>query len=133
MQGAEPTTNSGWTGVTRVLIVDDNPSIVRVTSLLLERRGFEVRSAEDESFLEIAESWQPAVILMDVHLPKIDGVEATRRLKENAGTATIPVVLMTGDSEAIDLATQCGADDLIIKPFGNNDLVDMLTRLAKVS
>jgi CheY-like chemotaxis protein len=116
--------------VTRVLIVDDNPSIVRVTSLLLERRGFEVRSAEDDSFLEIAETWQPSVILMDVHLPKIDGVEATRRLKENGATASIPVVLMTGDSEAIDLATQCGADDLIIKPFGNNDLVDMLTRLA---
>ena len=116
--------------MTRVLIVDDNPSIVRVTSLLLERRGFEVRSAEDDSFLEIAEQWKPEVILMDVHLPKIDGVEATRRLKENPATASIPVVLMTGDVEAIDLATQCGADDLIIKPFGNNELVAMLTRLA---
>jgi two-component system alkaline phosphatase synthesis response regulator PhoP len=117
--------------VTKVLIIDDNPSIVRVTSLLLERRGFEVRSSEDDSFLEIAEQWQPSVILMDVHLPKIDGVEATRRLKENTLTAMIPVVLMTGDSEAIDLATQCGANDLIIKPFGNNDLVEMIQRLAK--
>ena len=114
----------------KVLIVDDNPSIVRVTTLLLERRGLEVRSAEDDSFLEIAEQWQPAVVLMDVHLPKIDGVEATRRLKENPPTSAIRVVLMTGDSEAIDLATQCGADDLIIKPFGNNDLVEMIKRLA---
>lgn len=117
--------------MTKVLIIDDNPSIVRVTSLLLERRGFEVRSSEDDSFLEIAEQWQPSVILMDVHLPKIDGVEATRRLKENSLTATIPVVLMTGDSEAIDLATQCGANDLIIKPFGNNELVEMIARLAR--
>lgn len=114
----------------KVLIVDDNPSIVRVTTLLLQRRGLEVRSAEDESFLEIAEQWQPAVVLMDVHLPKIDGVEATRRLKENLATSAIRVVLMTGDSEAIDLATQCGADDLIIKPFGNDTLVEMIKRLA---
>src|SRR5687768_2148569 len=119
--------------VTKVLIVDDNQSIVRVTSLLLQRRGFEVRSADDDSYFDIAEQWQPAVILMDVHLPKIDGVEATRRLKEHAVTSAIPVVLMTGDAEAIDLATQCGANDLIIKPFGNDALVALLTRLAQVS
>jgi len=114
----------------KILIVEDNPSIVTVTRLVLEREGMEVRSAEDESCFGIAEEWAPSVILMDVRLPRLDGIEACMQLKLNAATTRIPVVLMTADRDGAELVRQSCADGLLAKPFSNRDLVETVRRFG---
>lgn len=110
----------------RVLIVDDNASIVMVTRIVLERSGFEVETAEDERVFAIAESWGPSVILMDVRLPLLNGVEACSRLKSNPATLGIPVVLMTASHNAEELARAAGADGVLHKPFSNSELIETI-------
>ncbi len=114
----------------KVLIVEDNPSIVTVTRLILEREGMQVRSAEDEQCFTIAEEWIPSVILMDVRLPRLDGIEACMQLKLNAATTRIPVVLMTADQDGAELVDEACADGLLAKPFSNKDLVAMVRKFA---
>jgi CheY-like chemotaxis protein len=114
--------------VTKILIIDDNESIVKVMRLLLEREGFQVNSADDDAVYSIAESWQPSVILMDVRLPKLDGVEACQRLKNNPMTTAIPIILLTADTTAAELQREGGADDLLMKPFHNADLLEKVRK-----
>jgi CheY-like chemotaxis protein len=116
--------------VTRVLIVDDNASIVKVTRIVLERSGFSVESADDDGLFAIVESFAPAIILMDARLPKLDGVDACRRLKGDPRTAPTPVVLMTGDHMAHQLAATAGADGVLTKPFSNSELIGTIRRLT---
>jgi two-component system alkaline phosphatase synthesis response regulator PhoP len=118
--------------VTRVLIVDDNASIVKVTRIVLERSGFEVESADDDRLFKIVESFEPAIILMDARLPKLDGVDACRRLKTNPRTAPTPIVLMTGDHSAPELAEKAGANGVLMKPFSNSDLIGTIRRFVDV-
>lgn len=112
----------------KILMVEDNVSIVTVTRLVLEREGFEVRSSDDDGCFMIAEDWQPSVILMDVRLPKLDGIEACMQLKLNAQTTHIPVVLMTADQDGAALVQLACADGLLAKPFSNKVLVETIRR-----
>ena len=116
----------------KVLIVEDNVSIVTVTRLVLEREGMEVRSAEDERCFNIAEEWSPSVILMDVRLPRLDGIEACMQLKLNAATTRIPVVLMTADQDGVTLVDEACADGLLPKPFSNKDLIATVRKFGSV-
>jgi two-component system alkaline phosphatase synthesis response regulator PhoP len=118
--------------VTRVLIVDDNASIVKVTRIVLERSGYVVESADDERLFALVETWEPAIVLMDARLPLIDGVDACRRLKTNPMTAGLPVVLMTGDHGAHELAASAGADGVLMKPFSRTDLIGTIERLVAI-
>lgn len=117
--------------MTKVLIVDDNASIVKVTRIVLERSGFEVESADDDRLFPLVESFGPSIILMDARLPKLDGVDACRRLKENPRTASTPIVLMTGDHSAPELAESAGANGVLMKPFSNVDLLGTIRRLVE--
>lgn len=119
--------------MTRVLIVDDNASIVKVTRLVLERSGFQVESADDESLFALVESWMPSIILMDARLPKLDGVDACRRLKGDPRTSSTPVVLMTGDHSAPELAASAGANGVLMKPFSGSDLIGTIERLVDIT
>jgi two-component system alkaline phosphatase synthesis response regulator PhoP len=117
--------------VTRVLIVDDNASIVKVTRIVLERSGFVVESADDERLFALVETFAPSIILMDARLPRLDGVDACRRLKEDPRTAPTPIVLMTGDHSAPELAASAGANGVLMKPFSNSDLIGTIRRLVE--
>jgi CheY-like chemotaxis protein len=114
--------------VSKVLIVDDNVSIVKVLRLLLEREGYQVESGDGEEVFDLAESWQPSIILMDVRLPKLDGVEACKRLKGSPVTSGIPIILLTADVSAPELTVEGRADDLLIKPFRNADLLEKIRK-----
>ncbi|MCP9849923.1 response regulator [Cyanobium sp. Morenito 9A2] len=113
----------------RVLLVEDNELNRDMLSRRLLRRGFEVVMALDGAqALALAVSAEPALILMDMSLPVIDGWEATRRLKAEAATASIPVIgltahAMAGDREA---CLQAGCDDYDTKP------VDLARLLGKI-
>jgi CheY-like chemotaxis protein len=119
----------------RVLLVEDNEMNRDMLSRRLGRKGFEVVMAEDGAqALEMAISETPALILMDMNLPVIDGWEATRRLKAQAATAAIPVIGLTahamdGDREA---CLQAGCDDYDTKPVDLPRLLDkMASQLAR--
>jgi two-component system cell cycle response regulator DivK len=103
----------------KVLLVEDNEMNRDMLSRRLARRGYEVVVAVDgEQGLAMAEAEKPALILMDMSLPTIDGWEATRRLKASASTRAIPIIALTAHAMAGDRekALAAGADDFDTKP-----------------
>ncbi len=106
--------------MTRVLVVEDNPANMTLAVFLLESAGHSVLSATDaEAALALARTEQPDLILMDIQLPGMDGLEATSLLKADAATRHIPVIALTalamkGDEERIRAA---GCDGYIAKPI----------------
>ena len=107
-----------------ILLVDDEPSIIKLARLYLERDGFRIQSAKDgESALSMIEREHPALVVLDVMLPKIDGFEVCRRLR--ALHASTAILMLTARDEDIDkiLGLELGADDYLTKPFNPRELV----------
>jgi two-component system cell cycle response regulator DivK len=114
----------------KLLIVDDEPDNIELLARRLTRRGFEVVSATCAlEGIATAESAQPHLVLMDIKMPQVDGLEATRRLKANPATKHIPIITLTAHAMAEDraLALAAGADEYESKP------VDLPTLLAKMA
>ena len=110
----------------RILVVDDDRDIARFVELNLSLEGFEVEVAHDgERALELATANPPDLILLDVMMPVVDGVEVVRRLRAQSSTASIPVVMLTAKSLSADkvVGLTAGADDYIVKPFDTLELV----------
>lgn len=118
----------------QILIIEDNAANMRLTELLLTSAGHSVLSAVDaETGLKLARERQPDLILMDIHLPEMDGLSATALLKKDAGTAAIPVVALTAmamkeDKEKIRLA---GCNAYIIKPLRYKELYRVIDTLLE--
>jgi len=111
--------SSGRRGARVILVVDDTSDTRDIYSLYLSSKGFKVPTARDGiSGLEAASVHQPDVIVMDLSMPGVDGIEATRRLKADPRTAHIPVVLLTAyPLNAVQGgALEAGADDFLTKP-----------------
>jgi two-component system, OmpR family, KDP operon response regulator KdpE len=111
---------------TRVLVVDDEPQIVRALKVLLREAGFEAVAAETASAaLDIAALHPPEAAIVDLVLPDIDGIEVTRRLREWSG---MPILVLSavGEEDQKVRALEAGADDYITKPFGARELVARL-------
>ena len=103
-----------------ILIVDDNPANLRLTEAVLEASGYEVHGAVDApSALEAVASFHPRLILMDVQLPGMDGLELTRRLKADSATRDIVIVAATAYAMSDDKlqARQAGCDGYLTKPI----------------
>ena len=114
-----------------ILIVEDNELSRDMLSRRLRRRGFEVATAPDaEIGMELAHRDRPAVILMDMSLPRIDGWEATRRLKASPDTRTIPIIALTAHAMAGDResALEAGCDDYDTKPVELPRLLEKIER-----
>jgi two-component system KDP operon response regulator KdpE len=109
--------------VTRVLVVDDEPQIRRALRTNLRARGFEIDLAETgEQALELVARHRPDVVVLDLGLPGIDGVEVVRGLR---GWSSVPIVVLSvRDAEADKVqALDAGADDYVTKPFGMDELL----------
>ncbi len=110
----------------KVLIIEDNPANMTLATFLLQSAGHAVLSASDaESGLTLAHNEQPDLVLMDIQLPGMDGLEATALLKSGATTRDIPVIALTalamkGDEERIRAA---GCDGYIAKPLAYRDFL----------
>jgi two-component system, cell cycle response regulator DivK len=118
----------------RVLLVEDNEMNRDMLTRRLVRRGFEVSIAEDGlRGVELAGTEQPDIVLMDLSLPGIDGWEATRRLKADPKTSSIPVIALTAHamSEDRDRALETGCDDFDTKPIDLTRLLDKMERLLQ--
>jgi len=103
-----------------VLVADDDPDILALVRFRLERDGYEVLSAPDgETALDLAMARTPDLAVLDVMMPRLDGYEVTRRLREHGPTTTIPIILLTARVQEPDLERgfQAGADDYVTKPF----------------
>src|SRR5688572_17792752 len=119
----------------RVLIVDDDRKVLDLLVELLELEGYEVAAAEDgaEAF-ELAQSFDPDVVVSDVVMPVVGGLELCRRLKEHQPTAYIPVLLISGIRKSDDAGIEglyAGADDYLDLPFRNEELLVKVARLVE--
>ncbi len=117
-----------------ILLVDDEPSIIQLARMYLERDGFRIHEAGDgESALEITERQKPALIVLDVMLPGLDGFEVCRQLR-GAGNQT-PIIMLTARDEDIDkiLGLELGADDYLTKPFNPRELVARVKAILRRS
>jgi two-component system, OmpR family, KDP operon response regulator KdpE len=109
--------------VTRVLVVDDEPQIVRALQINLRARGFEVHIADTgASALKVAAQHPPELVILDLGLPDMDGVAVIRGLR---GWTEAPIVVLSGRSDSADKveALDAGADDYLTKPFGIDELL----------
>ena len=108
-----------------ILVVDDEPTIAEVVARYLERAGYETRTAADgPSALAAAASSRPDLVVLDIMLPGLDGLEVMRMLHENGG-GRVPVILLTAKGEEPDriVGLRSGADDYVVKPFSPLELV----------
>lgn len=118
-----------------ILIVDDNPINLKLARLLLSAEGYEVRTALDaEQALGLLGEFQPHLILMDIQLPGMDGLELTRRLKADPKTHTIAIVALTayamkGDEEK---ALACGCSGYISKPIDTRHFSAQVARYLQL-
>ncbi len=106
-----------------VLVVYDEHNIVNIIAFNLKKEGYEVLTAGDgEEAVEIVEKHQPDLILLDIMMPKMDGYEACRKIREKYN---IPIIMLTARAEELDkvLGLEMGADDYVTKPFGTRELI----------
>ena len=115
-----------------ILLVDDEPSIVSLAKMYLEREGFRIESAGNGLLaLEKVEQLKPSLIVLDIMLPGADGLEVCRRLR-GAGNQT-PIIMLTARDEDIDkiLGLELGADDYLTKPFNPRELVARIKAILR--
>src|SRR5215813_2325655 len=110
----------------RVLIVDDDPDIQRLVSYNLSQAGFQVLSASTgRSALDSVQKQPPDLIILDIMMPDVDGMEVCRTLRQRENSRRIPIIMLTARSEEIDrvVGFELGADDYVMKPFSPRELV----------
>src|ERR1044072_2331633 len=111
---------------TRILIIDDEQDVIDLLSLHLRKAGFALSTATDGATgLRLAREEPPALIILDLMLPKMPGLEICKVLKTDAATRNIPVLMLTAKAEEIDriVGLEFGADDYVTKPFSPRELV----------
>jgi two-component system KDP operon response regulator KdpE len=119
--------------MTRVLVVDDEPQIVRTLRINLSARGYQVLTAHDgRSALKAAAEGKPDVVVLDLGLPDIDGTEVIDGLR---GWTTIPIIVLSACTDSSDKvrALDSGADDYVTKPFGMDELLARLRAAVRRS
>jgi two-component system phosphate regulon response regulator PhoB len=110
----------------RILLIEDEPDIAEVLQYNLEKEGFAVETAHrGDSGLEAIRRGAPDLVLLDLMLPGMDGLELTRLLKRDGGTSRVPIVMLTARGEEVDriVGLELGADDYISKPFSPREVV----------
>jgi len=107
----------------RILVVDDEPQLIRVLRTGLKSRGYDVRGASDgESGMEVFSEWHPDLVITDLAMPNVDGLEFCRRLR---AISQVPIIVLSakGEEKTKVEALDIGADDFVTKPFGIDELL----------
>src|SRR6266705_5973657 len=107
----------------RVLVVDDEPQITRVLKTVLTSQGYQVRvAAEGESALASFNEWKPELVITDLYMPHMDGIELCRRIRARSN---VPIIVLSvkGEERTKVEALDSGADDYVTKPFGTDELL----------
>ncbi len=110
----------------KILIIDDEPDVLDLISMNLKNARFKVVTAENgEIGLAKAKSELPSLIVLDLMLPKVSGIEVCKLLKRESATAAIPIIMLTAKSDEVDriVGLELGADDYVTKPFSPRELL----------
>ena len=116
----------------KILLVDDSETVLQMEQMILAKSSYELILARDgEEGVAKALTTQPDLILMDVVMPKMNGFEAVKQLRENAQTRSVPIVMVTSKAEAESMETgyQTGCSDYIIKPI---DRLELMTKVKNL-
>jgi CheY-like chemotaxis protein len=120
------------TAIRKILIVDDEPELVRAVALRLNSAGYQTLSAADGlAATEMAFSHQPDLILLDIGLPIQDGYQVAAMLRTAERTAHIPIVFLTARTWDLDKARQVRPDGYVIKPYQPAELLNLVGRLTE--
>ncbi len=118
----------------KILIVEDIPGLIHILQLEVQRLGYEtILASNGEEAVELALAQLPNLIMMDIMMPEMDGLEAARRIRENPQTRTIPIIAVTALSSRKD-KKKCfdsGCDDYLSKPFTASKLSSSITKLLE--
>jgi CheY-like chemotaxis protein len=115
-----------------ILVVEDDPQVARLISLVLQRSGHQSHVVADgESALDSAREQRPAMIFADLTIKGMGGEALCSALKSHEETRNIPYIVVSGDRDIAEKARQCGADDYMGKPFEFEDLIRLVNKYAK--
>lgn len=117
-----------------ILVVDDEEDILELVKYNLSKEGYEIKCATSgEKALELAKSGKPDLMVLDLMLPGIDGLEVARRLKESRKTRDIPIIMLTAKGEEADIVAglELGADDYVTKPFSPRVLIARIRAVVR--
>ncbi len=118
----------------KVLVVDDEENIIEFIKLGLRYEGFQVESASDgEQGVTLAQRINPDLVILDVMMPGIDGLEVCRRLRNNPTTSNVPILMLTAKDEVSDriAGLRTGADDYLTKPFNFDELLERIKAILR--
>ena len=119
----------------RVLVVDDEVYILHILDFILGAEGYDVVTATNgEQALQKVREEKPDLVILDIMMPKLDGYETCRMIKNDAATKQIPVILLKAKGREVDqkLGREVGASDYITKPFSPNKLIDRVQAILGV-
>ncbi len=117
---------------TRIMVIDDSPTIVALLKRMLQQNHYDVLTAYDgESGLEIARSEKPGLIFLDIVLPGVDGFNVLRTLRRDPATKDVPIIMMSGNAQATEqfYVQRIGADDFMKKPFSRPEVFNRIERV----
>ena len=118
----------------RILLVEDTATMIMLEKMLLAGEGFEITTAGNGvEGLKKIEASAPDLVLLDIMMPEMDGIEMCRQLKNNPETAEIPVIMVTtqGEPERVEQAFEAGCDDFVTKPIDKIELLEKIRSFLK--
>lgn len=119
----------------KILVVDDEPDVVRLVEFRLQKEGFDILTASDgRSALDLLEKETPDLIILDIMMPLMDGMEVLRQIRSHRATARVPVIMLTAKtaSVTVDEARQLWVSDYVMKPFDPEKLVAKVKKALKL-